>query len=705
MQENFTELYKIIKEYMKEKDIEEVNRALLFSSKAHESQIRKSGEPYIIHPIAVSIILAKQKSPSEVLVSALLHDVVEDTEYTYDDISENFSSEVADVVEGVTKLGNIEGFTYDQIQAENHRKIIISAAKDIRVILIKLADRLHNMRTIGYMNQEKQKLIANETLEVYAPIAHRLGMYEMKWELEDLSFKCLNPQKYHEIASKIELKRSEREEIVTETLEYINHFMSENNLSPIIKGRSKHIYSIYRKLNKGKQFEDILDLFAFRIIVKNVSECYLALGIIHQYFKPIPLKFKDYIPTPKHNMYQSIHTTVLTKQGVSMEFQIRTEKMNYEAEYGIASHWMYKEKKSSKDFQEEVNQKLTWLRKILEEGEGEESSQNFMSKVKDDYLAKSIFLFTPKGDIIELPDKSTVLDFAFYVHSSVGTTALSGKVNGKVVSLFYHLKMGEVVNIITSPHAQPSLNWLAKVKTNRARESLKKYFKDVENQKIQNEGKKIFSNFKQEYPQILVEENSAEFYTLLEKLNIAKGEDFYYDLGLGEISPDEIINALKTKVISEDEIKDVIVENESNEYSTKLCNYCSPIPGDNIYASKVSVSGLHQYYIHRTKCIQPGEKYPALFTEHSFEKVFICRIKMKFTDKKKILSKILEEIAKCNYNISSVYGRGKLNGQGKCKISIEISNKKDFKKLKENLIKIDGMEEIKRVISKKRDWE
>lgn len=703
VQENFTKLYEIIKEYMNEKEIEEINRALLFASKAHESQIRKSGEAYIIHPIAVSIILAKQKAPHEIIISGLLHDVVEDTPYTYDDIAENFSSEIADIVEGVTKLGSIEGYTYDQIQAENHRKIIISAAKDIRVIFIKLADRLHNMRTIGYMNQEKQKLIANETLEVYAPIAHRLGMYEMKWELEDLSFKCLNPQKYREIASKIEMKRSEREEIVEETLEYITGIMEEKDMHPVIKGRSKHIYSIYKKLNQGKQFEDILDLFAFRIIVKNISECYLALGIIHQYFKPLPFKFKDYIPTPKHNMYQSIHTTVLTKQGISMEFQIRTEKMNSEAEYGIASHWMYKENKDTKEFQKEVNQKLTWLRKILEEGETEKNSQTFMNQVKGDYLSKSIFLFTPKGDIIELPDKSTVLDFAFYVHTSVGNSALSAKVNGRVVSLFYQLEMGEVVNIITSPHAEPSLNWLSKVKTNRARESLKRYFKDVENKKIQEEGHKVFQVITKEHPELEIDEN--KMYSLLEELNIAKNEEFYYDLGLGEIASDEIVRILKDSNSTDGNRKDVLIEGLTGEYNTKFCNYCSPLPGDEIYATEVEASKIKQYYIHRKKCTQPGIRYPALFTEHSKGQSFMCRIEMSFDDEKKILSQILNQIAEFDHNITSVYGRGRLNGLGKCKISIEIENKKEFKVLKEKLMEIKGIEHVERVISKKRDWE
>lgn len=704
MKENFQKLYDILIHYMDDEDIEEVNRAFLFASKAHESQIRKSGEPYIIHPIAVSIILAYQKSPKEVIISGLLHDVVEDTEYTYEDIEENFSKEIADIVEGVTKLGKIGNYNYDQMQAENHRKIIIAAAKDIRVLLIKLSDRLHNMRTIQFMNHEKQKLIANETLEVYAPIAHRLGMYEMKWELEDLSFKCLNPERYKEIAQMIEMKRSEREKIVEKTLEYIHEILDKKEINAVIKGRSKHIYSINKKLNQGKQFEDILDLFAFRIIVQNISECYVVLGIIHQYFKPIPFKFKDYIPTPKHNMYQSIHTTVLTKQGVPMEFQIRTEQMNAEAEFGIASHWMYKENKDFQDFQESVNQKLTWLRKILEEGDLDSNSQVFMNHVKGDYLSKSVFLFTPKGDIIELPEGSTVLDFAFYVHTSVGKHALSAKVNDKVVSLFYKLKMGEIVNIITSPHVEPSLTWLSRVKTTRAKETLKSHFKEVEHQKIQKIGQKIFYSLNKEFPNLDFKElvDSGKIYSTLEKLHITKLEVFFYELGIGQIQVDDLKKLIKkSKNEKEDEeiINNVIIKNDNSNYYTKMCKYCSPLPGDKIHATKVSSSLINQYYIHRESCFFSENKVEAEFTENAKKSLYICRIDIEFKDTKLILSKIINIISNYGYNITSIYGRGNLEDKGTCKISIEIHEKKNFKDLQKKLEQLDAVEHVVRSIN------
>lgn len=698
---DFMTLATVLKTYMSEEEIEDIHKTFLFASKAHESQLRKSGEPYIIHPLDVAIILASQKTPKDVVIAGLLHDVVEDTEYTYEDIVENFSQEIANIVEGVTKLGQIEGYSYDQLQAENHRKIILASAKDIRVIVVKLADRLHNMRTIKFMNSEKQKLISKETLEVYAPISHRLGMYEMKWELEDLSFRCLNPEKYHEIASKLEMKKSEREIIVEETLETVTNILEEEHLNARIKGRSKHIYSIYKKLNQGKHFEDILDLFAFRIIVDSITDCYKALGIIHKNFKPIPMKFKDYIPTPKHNMYQSIHTTVLTKKGFPMEFQIRTEKMNVEAEYGIASHWIYKENKDSKELQEEINQKLTWLRRILEEGDLVEDSEQFMNKVKDDYLSKSILIFTPSGDSIELPNDSTALDFAFYVHTDIALHALSAKVNDKFVSLFYKLEVGDVVNIITSDYAEPSISWMAKVKTSRAKESLKKYFNHAETKKIQDEGQKIFLDLELSYPNINFKEifETEKLDNLIYKLNYARREEFLYDLGIGEIDVEDIIKIIKKKDIEPSEEKNMaIVSDVSHPYLTKMCKLCSPLPGDRIKATKKKTSGINQYYIHRYECNQPHSKYEAEFTSQAQEHEFICRLIINFKDEKKKLGEVITAVSSLGYNLASVYARRSLEGQGVCKLSIELNTKKDFTRIKKELLDIPEIISVERAI-------
>ncbi|MFV0288381.1 MAG: RelA/SpoT family protein [Mycoplasmatales bacterium] len=704
MEENFITLYNVLKTYTEEDEIDEINKAYLFASKAHESQIRKSGEPYIIHPIAVSVILANQKLPKNVIISGLLHDVVEDTEYTLEDISENFNDEVAYIVDGVTKLGHIEDYTYDELQAENHRKILIAASKDVRVLLVKLADRLHNMRTIKYMNNAKQKLIANETLEVYAPIAHRLGMYEMKWELEDLSFKTLNPEKYHEIAAKLELKKSQREKIIKELLADVEKLLKNRGIEAIVKGRSKHIYSIYKKLNQGKHFEQILDLFAFRIIVKSIPECYISLGVIHEEFKPIPLKFKDYIPTPKHNMYQSIHTTVLTKDAIPVEFQIRTERMDQVSETGIASHWLYKEEKSSEELQNEINKKLTWLRKLVEDGSLEDQdSKTFMNTVKGDFLSKTIFVFTPNGDIIELPIGSTVLDFAFYVHTKLGLEALSSKVNDKVVSLFYKLQMGDVVKIITSNHAYPSINWLAKVKTNRAKEALKKYYKDEENKKIQEEGYNIFLGLQETNPQIDFKtiEATDKIYNLMKKFNISKKEKFFLAIGIGEIDPEEIINTLSDKKLEIDKIiQPFSIKDFTEECEMKMCKYCSPLPGDELRATKVDIKGINQFYIHRADCNITGENYEVITNEVLKDNKYVCRMEVVIKDSPNKLYDLLGVI-KANkiYNITSVYARGSLGGIGKIKLSLLISNTVEYNKLKKEIEKLAEVYRITRTIN------
>ncbi len=702
MEENFINLYSHLKIYMDEKEIDEIHKAFLFSSRAHESQIRKSGEPYIIHPIGVSIVLASQKLPKEVIIAGLLHDVVEDTEYDLEDIKENFNEDIAYIVDGVTKLTHIEDYTHDQIQAENHRKILVSAAKDIRVLLVKLADRLHNMRTLKYMNSQKQKLIANETLEVYAPIAHRLGMYEMKWELEDLSFKTLNPDKYREIADMLELKKSERDDIIEYLFKEVTKVLEDRGIEAVVKGRSKHIYSIYKKINQGKHFEDILDLFAFRIIVKSIPECYISLGVIHENFKPIPFKFKDYIPTPKHNMYQSIHTTVLTPEGIAVEFQIRTEKMDKEAEIGIASHWMYKEEKTNEVLQKEINKKLTWLRRLVEDGELEKDSRQFMNTVKGDFLSKTVFVFTPKGDIIELPQGSTALDFAFYIHSDIGLEALSTKVNDKVVSLFYKLQMGDVIKVITSKHAYPSLNWLSKVKTNRAKETLRKYFKDEENKKIIEEGRNIFLSLNKISSDMDFKEldENDEVLNIANKFFIFEKDKFYMAIGLGEIGIEDIISVLKTS--EKEEIKQTVsIEGVKEGYDYKICKFCSPLPGDKLKANKVDIKNINQYYIHREGCYKLLDDYNVYIKENK-QDFYVCRVEIEIKDKPNALYEIFKVFAKQNIaNITSVYARGSLDGIGKMKISFLVNSLDDYNKLKEELLKVDIIKRIDRIIDLK----
>lgn len=707
---SYSELQRILKLYMAEEDVEYIHSVYLFTRRAHEGQFRKSGESYIIHPIAVAIILAKQSMPVEVIVSGLLHDVVEDTEYTLDDIEELVSKEVADIVDGVTKLGDIQGYSLDAQQAENHRKLLLAAAKDIRVLFVKLADRLHNMQTIKYMNENKQKLIANETMEVYAPIAHRLGMYKIKWELEDLSFKVLNPNSYTEIASKLSMKKDNRDKIVNEEVGDLQKLFEDSKIDVKISGRSKHIYSIYRKMEiKHKVFEEITDLFAFRIIVDTIPECYTVLGILHENYKPIPMKFKDYIPTPKHNMYQSIHTTVIGKDGLQMEFQIRTKQMDEIAEYGIASHWSYKESKNNPQIQQEASEKLTWLRKAIELDNEAIDSLEFMSRLKDDHFSKSIFVYTPKGEVIELPDEATVLDFAFYIHSELGYKALSAKVNDKIVSLSYKLAIGDVVSVITSEVAKPEVEWIAKVRTTRAKEALKKYFKNDQKRVLQNEGRRLLIEYitSNKEPDLVKFIDSDDFYVVFNHFDIGSKEEFFYEIGVGDISPEEIVKVYKRKkrLKNKTPLQDLIIEDVQMPYEYRYCKYCSPIPEDEIKAIRsLNKYTPNMYYIHRKECYQPYETKEAYWTNQMPEHKYRLRLEIDMKDQIGAVKNIIDEVAKRDIGITSIYARGGINGVGICRITIEVQSDKQYREVKKNMLENEVIYKVVRRLDKEEEW-
>ncbi len=707
---SYSELQHKLNLYMAEDDVEYIHSVYLFTKKAHEGQFRKSGESYVIHPIAVAIILAKQQMPVEVIVSGLLHDVVEDTEYTLQDIEDLVSKEVADIVDGVTKLGDIQGYSLDAQQAENHRKLLLAAARDIRVLFVKLADRLHNMQTIKYMNENNQKLIANETMEVYAPIAHRLGMYKIKWELEDLSFKVLNPTSYSEIADKLSMKRKKRDSIVNEEVVNLQNLFEFSKIDVRISGRSKHIYSIYRKMEtKKKVFEEITDLFAFRIIVDTIPECYTVLGILHENYKPIPMKFKDYIPTPKHNMYQSIHTTVIGKDGLQMEFQIRTKKMDEIAEYGIASHWSYKEQKNGIEMQQEATEKLAWLRKALEIDNEAVDSLDFMSRLKDDHFSRSIFVYTPKGEVIEIPDKATVLDFAFYIHSELGYKFLSAKVNDKIVSLTYKLQIGDVVSVITSEVAKPEVDWISKVHTTRAKEALKRYFKNDQKRVLQNEGRKqLFeladNNNMFDFIKLI---DTDEFYHIINHFDIGSKEEFFYEMGVGEISPEEVVKVYEKKKIKKIKIplKDIIIEDVQQPYEYRYCKYCSPIPHDEIKAVRAHNKFTpNLFYIHRKECYQPYEIKKASWTDNTSDHKYRLRLEIELRDRKGALKTIIDEIVDNGLGLTSIYARGGINDSGLCKLTIEVENYSQFEKIRRNLMDSDVIIKITRRLDKEDEW-
>ena len=458
-----------------------LKKAYDLAKEAHKDQKRKSGEPYIIHPLKVAIILAELELDMETIVAGILHDTIEDTPYTYDDIKNLFGEEVAVLVDGVTKLGKLSYTTKEEIQAENYRKMFLAMAKDIRVILIKLADRLHNMRTLNYMTEEKQREKAQETLDIYAPLAHRLGISKIRTEMEDLCFKYLNPDAYYDLKHKIEKKKSERERYVNQIVEEIKAKIDESGIKGTVYGRSKHFFSIYKKMvNQNKTLDQIYDLFAVRIIVDTVRDCYACLGIVHDMYKPVPGRFKDYIAMPKPNMYQSLHNTLIGPTGEPFEVQIRTWEMHRTSEYGIAAHWKYKEGKSGDTSKDKEAEKMAWLRQILEWQRDLSDNKEFMAALKLDLniFNDSVYAFTPQGKVIPLPNGSTPIDFAYAIHSAVGNKMVGARVNNKIVTFDYKIQNGDIVEILTSQNSRgPSRDWLSLVKSSTARTKINQWFK------------------------------------------------------------------------------------------------------------------------------------------------------------------------------------------------------------------------------------
>ena len=480
-EELYRELVELVLKYHPSDDLSMIEKAYNIAKSQHKDQRRKSGEPYIIHPLCVAIILAELELDKETIASGLLHDVVEDTEMTNEDIRREFGEEVEILVDGVTKLGQI-GYQADkvEVQAENLRKMFLAMAKDIRVILIKLADRLHNMRTMKHQNPERQKDIAKETLDIYAPLAHRLGIYKIKWELEDLCLRYTDPDAYYELVGAISQKRSEREKFLATVVDELSTRVSQMGIKAEIEGRPKHFYSIYNKMkNQDKHLDQIYDIFACRIIVDTVSDCYAVLGLVHEMYYPMPGRFKDYIAMPKPNMYQSLHTTVIGKEGVPFEVQIRTLAMHRTAEYGIAAHWKYKEGGSSQNSKAtSFDNKLSWLRQILDwQGESKDAGE-YLDSLKTGLVAEEVFVFTPKGDVFSLPLHSCPIDLAYTIHSGIGNRMYGAKVNGRIVPLSYEVQNGDIIEILTSEQIKgPSRDWLKMVKTSAAKSKINSWFK------------------------------------------------------------------------------------------------------------------------------------------------------------------------------------------------------------------------------------
>ena len=597
-------------------------KAFEIANRLHNGQMRKSGEPYIIHPIAVSKILASFGMDNETVVAGLLHDVVEDTEYTREELVEDFNEEIALLVDGVTKLGNIKYDSKEELQAENFRKMFLAMSKDIRVLIIKLADRLHNMRTMEFMPPHKRKEKSAETLEIYAPLAGRLGIYSIKFELEDLAFKYLHPEDYESLSVQVSKRKEEREKIVDQLIDEISDELDKANFHYDVMGRSKHLYSIYKKMTlQHKQLDEIFDLIAIRVIVNTVKDCYAVLGLVHTKWTPIPGRFKDYIAMPKPNMYQSLHTTVLDENGDPFEIQIRTYEMHRIAEYGIAAHWKYKEGKGGPGG-DSSEQKLAWLRQALEWQKETDDSMEFLETLKMDLFDNQVFVFTPKGDVIELPAESTPLDFAFKIHTDVGIRCVGAKVNGKMVTIDHELKTGDIVDIITSANsAGPSMDWLNIAKSSQAKNKIRNWLRKANKNDSLDRGKTNIANYikKKGYDPHLVAKN-AYLLKAVKDMKLNNVNELYLQISNGGSALAKLGQRLieyfiednkKEEVRKEEEIKKKQVHRESSSDGTgiivkgsdnlliRIARCCTPVPGDDIIGFITKGRGIT---VHRKDC-------------------------------------------------------------------------------------------------------
>ena len=712
-------------------DIDIIEKAYNFASEAHKSQKRESGEPYIIHPIDVAEILAELGMDTNTIAAGLLHDVLEDTDCTYKEMSDMFNEEIASLVNGVTKLGKIEYKSKQEQQADNVRKMLLAMAKDIRVIIIKLADRLHNMRTLKFMPKEKQKLKAKETLDIYAPLAHRLGMSKIKWELEDLSFRYLHEEEYYDLVRQIAEKRVEREAYISSIIDDLYKNLEESGIDSDIEGRPKHFYSIYRKMvNKNKTIEQIFDLTAIRILVNSVKDCYGVLGIVHTIYKPIPGRFKDYIAMPKPNMYQSLHTTVIGPQGKTFEIQIRTFDMHKTAEYGIAAHWKYKEGDAGEDKEKGFEKKLAWLRDMLEWQKETSDAEEFMEGFKIDLFSDEIFVFTPKGLVINLASGSTPIDFAYRIHTDVGNRCIGAKVNGKIVPLDYKLKTGEIVEIITSQSAKgPNMDWLNIAKSNQAKSKIKSWLKKAKKDENINKGKELLEKELRKQGVILSEITKGDSYERLAKrYNLHNSDDIYAAVGVGSISASAFVSRLKEENLgdkvkqSDDEIvknieehiakSDRVNKNESSYGITvkgesnlmiRFARCCNPVPGDEIQGYITKGRGVS---VHRTDCSNlksliayDPNKVVDVSWGMSKGASYVAEVRVKSDDRMGVLSDIMKVITDSGLHLNALNANSAKGNEALINIKVKIDSIEQLRELMKKIRRLKGVTDVFRVNS------
>ncbi|MBR4890393.1 MAG: bifunctional (p)ppGpp synthetase/guanosine-3',5'-bis(diphosphate) 3'-pyrophosphohydrolase [Clostridia bacterium] len=721
---SFESLKQKVLEANKNFNIDKLEKAYQIAEKAHDGQMRESGEPYLTHPLEVAYILADLELDEDTLIGALLHDVVEDTDISLEDVKREFGESVSIIVDGVTKLGKIQYTTAEEQQVENLRKMLLAMAKDVRVILIKLADRLHNMRTIKAKSEIKQREKARETLEVYAALAHRLGMSKIKWELEDLSLKYIDPIAYKEISDSISLKKQEREQFINDIMDTLKNKTAELNINSHITGRAKHFYSIYRKMfTQNKSIDELYDLFAVRVIVDSINDCYSVLGMVHELYYPIPGRFKDYIAMPKPNMYQSLHTTVIGPDGTPFEIQIRTWDMHHVAEYGIAAHWKYKEGKTDST---DVDKKLEWIRQLLEVQNSVVDTDDFMRTLKIDLFADEVFVFTPKGDIINLPAGSTPIDFAFSIHSAVGCKMSGVKVNGKISTLDYILQNGDILEVMTSSSVKgPSRDWLKLCKTSSARTKINQWLKrECRDENIQH-GKDLIDR---ELKRVNLSFNQlfrAEWVDMLcKKYSFASLDDIYAAVGYGGLTVNKVVGKLREEYRQavkkeKTEIESIPVEQISQKKKKTASNgvivegiegclvrfsrCCNPVPGDDIIGYITRGRGVS---VHRRDCINivSSEKYGDterlidVLWENERDKnaSYLSEIQILANDRKGLLAEIAVTISDLKILITGINSKITKDQTAIVDITIEINSKDELNIVTNKLKNIQGVFEVQR---------
>ncbi len=722
MQKQLDSLLKKLKNNNPSSNLEPVVKAFEYAQSRHEGQFRASGEPFFTHPIAVANILADMELDPSSVAAALLHDVVEDTDVTDEDIAREFGDSIALLVAGVTKLGKIPYTSNEDQQIENLRKMFLAMAKDVRVIVIKLADRLHNMRTLKSMPEHKQREKARETLEVFAPLAHRLGMSKIKMELEDLSLRYIDPIGYYEIVDKISQKRSEREQYIKSIIDIFTERLAEISIDAQVEGRAKHFYSIYRKMfMQNKNIDEIYDLFAVRVIVNTDADCYAVLGMVHELFMPIPGRFKDYIAMPKPNMYQSLHSAVIGPNGTPFEIQIRTWDMHRTAENGIAAHWKYKEGFSGKS---DIDNKLEWIKQLLDIQKDMTNAEDFMQTLKIDMFSDEVFVFTPKGDVISLPAGATPIDFAYAIHSAVGNKMQGAKVNGKIVTLDYNLQNGDIIEIHTSNSSRgPNLDWLKIARTSQARNKINQWLKKENRDENINKGKDIFEKeLKKANIPVSYMNNDEMILALLPKYGFKQTDDMFATIGYGGPNASKFLarfkDVCKAEIASKQEIADISEDfvvktsNKSNQSGVvvegidnclvRISHCCSPVPGDKIIGYVTRGRGVA---VHRTDCInitnakyspEDEKRFIRVDWAQDFKSDFQALLCLTGIDRNSLLVDITGVTADLKTPIRSLNARTVKNSVAIIEISIEVKDTAQLENAIKKLKQIEGIQSVVR---------